>query len=84
MTHGEKKRLEREGGCKACGQLHPLRLCQHPNARAISQQFHEARLADKSAKRSREASGITAKRQTTRTTSASSASSTATVVSNSG
>ena len=53
MTDRERAYLERTGGCKACGAIHPLRLCSHPKAREISQQLHEARTAQ-AAKRSRE------------------------------
>ncbi len=60
MTDGEKAHLERTGGCKVCGEIHPIRLCNHPDARVISQRFHEDRLQAKAAKRDRERqTGIT-------------------------
>ncbi len=60
MTDGEKAHLEKTGGCMACGEIHPIRLCNHPDARAISQRFHEDRLQAKAAKRDRDGqSGIT-------------------------
>ncbi len=60
MTERERLYLERSGGCKACKAIHPLRLCPHPDAKRISQRFHEDRLKQQAAKRSREGhSGVT-------------------------
>ncbi len=60
MTERERLHLEREGGCKACKAIHPLRLCPHPDAKRISQRFHEDRLKQRAAKRTREGhSGVT-------------------------
>ncbi len=60
MTVRERLYLERTGGRKACKAIHPLRLCPHPDAMRIRQRFHEDRLKQQAAKRSREGhSGVT-------------------------
>ncbi len=60
MTERECLYLERSGGCKACKAIHPLRLCPHPDGKRISQRFHEGRLKQQAAKRSKEGhSGVT-------------------------
>ncbi len=60
MTERKRLHIEKEGGCKACKAIHPLRLCPHLDEKRISQRFHEDRLKQRAAKRSREGhSGVT-------------------------